>query len=156
MNIKRILTGLIGLPIVALVLIFGNKYIIDFIFALVAEISIYEYFNATSKKYKPVKYIGYLSALLIAFIHIIPIEILTKIAIIMVPTSIALLFIQIIVTSMKIEPKDVFATFFGICYVIGFIIFLPMLYGTTPNGKFLIWYILIAAWGTDTFAYFSR
>ena len=22
-----------------------------------------------------------------------------------------------------------------------------------PNGKFLIWYILIAAWGTDTFAY---
>lgn len=156
MNLKRILTGIIGLPIVALVLILGNNYIIDFIFSIVAEISIYEYFNAIGKKYKPVKYIGYLAALLIAFIHIIPIEILTKMAIIIVPGSIVLLFIQIIVTSMKVEPKDIFATFFGICYVIGFILFIPMLYSTTPNGKFLIWYILIAAWGTDTFAYFSR
>lgn len=69
-----------------------------------------------------------------------------------IPTSIVLLFINVIATSMKVEPKDIFATFFGICYVIGFLVFLPLLY-STPNGKFLIWYILIAAWGTDTFAY---
>lgn len=69
-----------------------------------------------------------------------------------IPTSIVLLFINIIVTEMSIKPKDIFATFFGICYIIGFIIFLPLLY-SVPNGKFLIWYILIAAWGTDTFAY---
>lgn len=69
-----------------------------------------------------------------------------------VPTSIVLLFINVIITSMKVEPKDIFATFFGICYVIGFLVFLPLLY-SMPNGKFLIWYILIAAWGTDTFAY---
>ena len=69
-----------------------------------------------------------------------------------IPTSIVLLFINVIVTSMKIEPKDIFATFFGIYYVIGFLVFLPLIY-SMPNGKFLIWYILIAAWGTDTFAY---
>ena len=69
-----------------------------------------------------------------------------------IPTSIVLLFINVIATSMKIEPKDIFATFFGICYVIGFLVFLPLLY-SMPNGKCLIWYILIAAWGTDTFAY---
>ena len=79
-------------------------------------------------------------------------EIWTKILIMLVPTSIVLLFINVIATSMKIEPKDIFATFFGICYVIGFLVFLPLLY-SMPNGKFLIWYILIAAWGTDTFAY---
>lgn len=79
-------------------------------------------------------------------------EIWTKILIMFVPTSIVLLFINVIATSMKIEPKDIFATFFGICYVIGFLVFLPLLY-SMPNGKFLIWYILIAAWGTDTFAY---
>lgn len=152
MNLKRILTGIIGLPIVAAILILGNKYIIDVLFAIVAEISIYEYFNAISKKYKPVRFIGYIAAALIAFMHVIPIEILTKIAIIFIPTSIVILFLNIIITSMKIEPKDIFATFFGICYIVGFILFLPMLYATT-NGKFLIWYILIAAWGTDTFAY---
>lgn len=152
MNLKRILTGLIGFPIVALILIFGNKYIIDVIFTIVAEISIYEYFNAISKKYNPAKYLGYVLASIIALIHIIPLDIITKIAIMIVPGSITILFIHIIVTSMKLEPKDVFATFFGIFYVIGFILFLPMLYGT-QNGKILIWYTLIAAWGTDTFAY---
>ena len=54
---------------------------------------------------------------------------------------------------VEIKPKDIFATFFGICYVIGFLVFIPLLY-SMPNGKFLIWYILLAAWGTDTCAYF--
>ena len=152
MKLKRILTGVIGFPIVALILIFGNKYIIDVLFAVVAEISMYEYFHAIEKKYKPVKYLGYILAALIAFIHIIPMAIWSKILSMLLPTSIVILFINIIVTSMKIEPKDIFATFFGICYVIGFILFLPLVY-SMPNGKFLIWYILIAAWGTDTFAY---
>lgn len=152
MNVKRILTGVIGLPVVAVILIFGNKYLIDVLFAIVAEISIYEFFNAIGEKYKPVKFLGYIVAALIAFIHIIPISILINIAIMFIPTSIVVLFISIIVTSMKITPKDVFATFFGICYICSFIIFLPIIYAC-PNGKILIWYILISAWGSDTFAY---
>ena len=32
-------------------------------------------------------------------------------------------------------------------------LYIPLLYGT-ENGKFLVWYILFIAWGTDTFAYF--
>ena len=153
MKLQRILTGLIGFPIVAAILILGNKYIIDVIFAVVALISIHEYFGAIEKEYKPAKWLGYICAVLIAFIHVIPIEVWTKILIMFVPTSIVLLFINIIKTSMEIKPKDIFATFFGICYVIGFLVFIPLLY-SMPNGKFLIWYILLAAWGTDTFAYF--
>ena len=57
MKLKRILTGVIGLPIVALILIFGNKYIIDAVFAIVALISIHEYFSAIEKQYKPVKWL---------------------------------------------------------------------------------------------------
>ena len=44
MKLQRILTGLIGFPIVAAILILGNKYIIDVLFAIVALISIHEYF----------------------------------------------------------------------------------------------------------------
>lgn len=152
MKLKRILTGVIGLPIVAAILILGNKYVIDVVFAIIAAISIHEYFGATKKQYKPVKWIGYIVSLCIAFIHVIPIEVWTKILIMSIPTSIVLLFISVIFTSMKIQPKDIFVTFFGICYVIGFLVFIPLLYAM-PNGKFLIWYIFIAAWGTDTFAY---
>lgn len=154
MKLQRILTGIIGLPIVAAILIWGNKYLIDAVFAIVALISIYEYYGAIEKQYKPIKWIGYISAILSAFIHIIPVEIWTKILIMFMPTSITLLFINIIITGMKITPKDIFATFFGMCYVIGFLVFLPLLY-SSQNGKFLIWYILISAWGTDTFAYFT-
>ena len=57
MKIKRILSGVIGLPIVALILIFGNIYVIDVVFALVAIIAIHEYFNSFKKEYKPVKWL---------------------------------------------------------------------------------------------------
>ena len=152
MNLKRILTGLIGFPIVAAVLIFGNKYIIDVLFAIVALISIHEYFNAISKQYKPVRALGYVLAVLIAFIHIIPIGVLMTMAIMFIPVCIVILFLNIVFTSLKIEPKDVFATFLGICYILVFILFIPILYASS-NGKFLIWYILLIAWGTDTFAF---
>ena len=42
---------------------------------------------------------------------------------------------------------------FGILYVLGFLMFIPMIYAE-ENGKFLIWYLAFAAWGTYTFAYF--
>ena len=57
MKIKRILTGLIGLPIVALILVFGNIYVIDTFFGIVSAIAIYEYFNSFKTKYNPVQWI---------------------------------------------------------------------------------------------------
>ena len=57
MKLKRILSGIIGFPIVALILIYGNIYVIDGLFALVAMISIHEYFNSFKEKNKPVKWL---------------------------------------------------------------------------------------------------
>ena len=57
MKLKRILSGIIGLPIVALILIYGNIYVIDVLFALVALIAIHEYFNSFKEKHKPVKWL---------------------------------------------------------------------------------------------------
>lgn len=155
MKLKRILTGVIGLPIIALILICGSKYIIDVLFAVVAIISMHEYFNAISKKYKPVKWLGYVSAILIAFLHII-MDVselaLMKLVIAIIPLIIAILFIKVILSNMETNFADIAYTLFGIIYVVGFIAFIPLVYGLA-NGKFLIWYILIAAWGTDTFAY---
>lgn len=54
MNVKRYVTGLIGFPIVACALIFGNKYVIDALFAIVAVFALYEYNNALKLKAKPV------------------------------------------------------------------------------------------------------
>lgn len=153
MKLTRIISAVIGLPIVALILIFGNKYVIDIFFSIVAIISMYEYLKCFNKKYKVDKFIGYIPCILIAFLHVIPEKYLLLTLALTIAISIAVLFIKVVVTEMKIEVTDLIVSFFGICYIAFFISFMPLLYGL-ENGKFLIWYILISAWGTDTFAYF--
>ena len=76
MNIKRVMTGVIGLPIVIIILIFGNQILIDVAFAVIAAMSFHEYSHAfkSTNKAKPLTWIGYLSCILIAFIHIVPNE----------------------------------------------------------------------------------
>ena len=71
MNIQRILTGVIGFPIVVLVIALGNKYVIDMVSAIIACIAIHEYFDACSKDVKNLSWIGYILAIGIAFIHIV-------------------------------------------------------------------------------------
>lgn len=152
MDIKRITSALIGLPIVVILLVFGNNYIVDIIFAIVAAMSLHEYFNAFKEKASPVIWMGYLASALIALIHIIPAEHAMTIVSVLIPISITTLFLQVILTNMKTNVKDIAITFFGICYIPLFIMFISLLYGL-ENGKFLIWYILTCAWGTDVFAY---
>ena len=53
---------------------------------------------------------------------------------------------------MKITFKDIAYTLLGICYIPVFIMFLSLVDGMN-NGKILLGYICIAAWGTDVFAY---
>lgn len=153
MDIKRITSALLGFPLVVIILTFGNKYIVDIFLAVIAMLGMQEYFNAISKDSKPVKWIGYLLCLFIAFIHIIPIYVpIGDVLTIMIPTILLILFLQVILTNMKTSFKDVAYTLFGIVYVIGCISFIALLRGL-DNGKVLIWYAIISAWGTDTFAY---
>lgn len=62
------------------------------------------------------------------------------------------LFIKVIKTQMKTNFNDIVYTIFGILYVVGFMLALALIYGIT-GGKYLIWYVLLVAWGTDIMAY---
>ena len=152
MDIKRITSALLGFPLVVILLVFGNKYIVDIVCAIVASMSLHEYFNALKNKANPVIWMGYVASALIAFIHIFPLEYAITIVSVLIPSAIALMFLQIILTNMKTNIKDVAITFFAICYIPLFLMFIPLVHGF-ENGKFLIWYIFICAWGTDIFAY---
>ena len=158
MNIKRVLTALIGFPIVTLALVFGNCYIIDIAMAIVTSMAFYEYSHCINLKYKMIKWIGYLCCIFMAFLHIIPSEVYIGAIIVGLPTILLLLFLHIILTNMKIEFKDIAMSFIGVCYIIGFTVFIPVLYGSSgnsdlQNGKILIWYLLLSTWGTDIMAY---
>lgn len=153
MDIKRITSGLLGFPLVLIILIIGNKYIVDVALAMIAILSMNEYCNAISKVAKPVRWIGYLSCLSIAVIHVIPQESLNMVITLSIPTILLILFAQVIATDMKTNFKDIAYTFLGIFYVVFFIMFVAFIDGM-ENGKILIWYAIFAAWGTDIFAYF--
>ena len=53
---------------------------------------------------------------------------------------------------MKTAIKDIAITFFGICYIPLFLMFIPLIMGE-ENGKIVVWFVMIAAWATDVFAY---
>ena len=52
MSVKRFLSGIILFPIVALIVIKGNQYVVDITVAIVAILSLHEFYKAfrTSRK----------------------------------------------------------------------------------------------------------
>lgn len=153
MDIKRITSALLGFPLVVIILTFGNKYIVDIFLAIIAMLGMQEFFNAISKDSKPVRWVGYLSCLFITVIHIIqPYMPISQVLMMAIPALLLILFLQVILTNMQTNFKDIAYTLFGILYVVGCISFISLLRGMN-NGRILVWYAIIAAWGTDTFAY---
>ncbi len=149
---KRVLSALIGFPIVILILVFGNQIVIDVAFSIIAIICLHEFYGAFKKDSKPVSWLGYGIAILIAFIHIIPQPYVKGALQLLLPSVTVLLFLTVIVTEMKTTVKDMMITLLGIVYILGFIVFIPMLRGA-ENGIYFVWYIIFIAWGTDIFAY---
>ena len=126
MELKRLPIIIIGLPIVALILIFGNKYLVDVCISVIAIMTLYEYFNSfkEEKENNALRWIGYLAALVIAFIHVIPQQYVLHTILGIIPVSILILFSQIILTDMKYNIKNIAITFFGICYIVLFMFFI--------------------------------
>lgn len=155
MNIKRVTTTIIGLPIVILFLAFGNKYMMDVAFAIIALVAMYEYTKCVSNKAKVISWIGYLCAASLSLLHIVSSNTINFFATLGAPIILLILFLHVIISNMKINFQDISFTLMGIAYVFCFILFLPLTYGIEAeiSGKVLIWYIIISAWGTDMFAY---
>ena len=75
MNIKRWTSALLGFPLIAAVLIFGNRVVVDIALAVFAFIALNEYFNCIKEKANPIYEVGYASTILIALAHVIKPEI---------------------------------------------------------------------------------
>lgn len=154
MDVKRLITTLVGLPLVIIILVKGNNYVVDCAIAVVSAISLHEYFNSIKGKFKPIIWMGYLASAMIATIHIIPYQYSLKMVSMIIPTIISILFIKVIISNTKTNVNDIAMTLFGICYIALSILFIPVIHGI-ENGKILVGYVLICAWGCDIFAYIT-
>ncbi len=152
MDIKRMLTAVIGLPIVILLVFWGNKYIIDIFLMILAVICISEYFSVIEKVSHPIQWVGYASTVIVALVSLLGIQKTITSVIFGIPTIICILFLHVIFTNMETTFKDVAYTFLGILYVTFFIMFLSLTV-ELKNGNLILAYTLVVAWGTDVFAY---
>lgn len=151
-NLKRVSSALIGFPLVALIIIFGNKYMISVGLAIVAILSMHEYLYAVSKKSNPIKWISYLSCALISLLAFVPQEQYGNTILVAIPIILLISFFQVIVTGMKTNFNDLVYTFMGIIYIVFCIGSMAMIRGL-EDGRILIWYVFWSGWATDVFAY---
>lgn len=150
---KRIISSAIMLPLVLIIFILGNKYIVDIFMAIVAIRCIHELFHAFEQKgHHPVKSIGYAASICICFLHIIPKEQALILMGAIIPLTILVSFVLIITKKTKTDIIDVAITFFGVCYIVLFLMFVSII-REMENGKWLVWYVFITSWMTDVFAY---
>ena len=152
MDLKRISSAFIVVLALMVILLSPNNIITSLLFTLITLVAMHEYLGAISKVCKPIKWVSYLSCISVAVINYIPKEYFQSVLLISIPTVILLLFAQVIATDMKTTFKDMAYTLLGICYIPVFMMFMSMIDGMN-YGKFLLGYIFIASWGTDTFAY---
>lgn len=152
MNLKRISSGFIVAIALAIILLIQNNIITGILFMLITIVAMNEYLKAISKVCKPIKWLGYLSCIIVAIINFIPKQNLLSILMFSIPSILLILFAQVIATDMKTTFKDIAYTLLGICYIPVFMMFLSLIDGMN-NGKILLGYIFIASWGTDVFAY---
>ena len=151
-NFTRIISALIGFPLVVLILVIGNKHVISVGLALIALLSMNEYLNAVSKKAKPIRWVSYVSCALISLLGLIPVGLYANVILAAIPIILLLVFLQVIVTEMKTNFNDLVYTFVGIIYI-AFCVGSMAMIRNLENGKILIWYIFWAGWATDVFAY---
>ncbi len=152
MNLKRLTSALLGMPLVIIILVFGNVYVVDIAFAIIAAIALHEFLRCFDGKAKPVIWMGYVSAAFIAIMHVLPSVSMMDFVGMFLFLMILLLFFEVFRSNMKINIMDISITLFGICYIVFFLMFVPLIRGF-ENGQCLIWYVFTASWGTDVFAY---
>ncbi|MCI9087090.1 MAG: CDP-archaeol synthase [Clostridia bacterium] len=104
-------------------------------------------------KAKPIEWLGYLAAALICIIHVVQIDMILRTIGILLPMAMLVLFAYVIATNGKTTIQDIAITFFGIFYVVVFLLFIPVIREDLKEGKILIWFVFFSAWGTDIFAY---
>ena len=152
MDLKRILTTVFGLPIVALLFVLGNQYVIGIAVLIASIISMYEYFEAVKKVSKPIQWVGYLANIYIIGAMFLETEKLLHLVALSIPIIMLILFLNVIFTDMKITFKDVAYTLVGIMYVPFFFMFLELV-RKLEFGKILFAYTFVVSWSTDIFAY---
>lgn len=147
--LKRVLTAVVGIPLVILIMILGNP-ILQIVGCLIALIGVHEFYEVIQKKYNPITWLGYIITLLFFLNY----EMVMKYFGIFISVAVMALLIYMIFTYPKYNIVDISLTLFAPLYV-GLLISFVIVLREAEYGEFLVWLVFISAWGSDTCAYFA-
>ncbi len=154
---KRTISSAIILPTMCCLLIFSNDIVMDIFLAVLSAFCFFEYSNCfkRTKKANPSSWLGYIACLGVAFVNLIDIEIYKNILLAVIPISLFILMVEMLFNDEKKNVMDIFVTFIGILYIPILISFFSIIRHRMGDslGYFLVWYIFIASWGSDVFAF---
>ena len=150
MLLKRIFSALIGIPLLILIVFKGDPYIVLAIFLLIL-LALFEFRNIiNNSQCQALELLLWLSALLIPLFFLLEYNYILPIF------SIYLIFswCYYLVHSVHFTPLDLSYTLLGVLYIlIGFTHLL--LLRNFQDGFWLVMYVFIVVWSTDTGAYFT-
>jgi phosphatidate cytidylyltransferase len=97
---------------------------------------------------------GYLTAISVFFVNfqLMTADTLKMILIEIMPIAIFVLFTVSLLSKGKKNVQDVMITLFGMVYIPFFLMFLTLT-RQLEHGEYLVWFIFLGAWITDSFAY---
>ena len=149
--LKRVITTIIGLPLVIFIVHFGGWPLLLMCLA-VSLVGLRELYRALSKEDKPVHFIGYIFTVgyfVVAFLFGVGhwSFISVTMFIVVVQTCLVALF-------KRIALEDVMATVYGFLYV-PFLLSFIVLVREFTFGHIYVWLIFTSAFGCDTFAYLA-
>lgn len=160
-NVKRLTSGITVFVILLLVLLFANTIAMDIFVTILSIIGLYEYCNCLHKSNKANPDYAYMIvvSMLITLAHFlclisnIPISTFLMILIMIIPISIVFLISEMVLSKSKRNLIDICTTIFGILYIPLELLFFSMVRENLNLGRLLVWYIVIASWGSDSCAY---
>ena len=145
----RILTSVIGIPLVVAVIVMGNP-ILKYVLMAASLVALYEFYGVVKKEQHPMSYIGYTAVV----IHYLAFEWIMANYFIFITLITMASLVVLFLRYSKYSIIDVSLTIFPVVYA-GLLFSYLLLLRNVPDGNFWVWLIAISAWGSDTFAYFT-
>lgn len=145
----RILTAVIGVPIIILILL-SPEPVITLVVMAASCIGLYEYYRAVGlMQHRDVCIMGYLAAIVISM----GAGYSTSISLVLVYIYVVALFIMMLLSHSRVTVRDLALLLFGLIYIPYFLSHIGYI-RSMDYGRFYIWLVFIGAFLTDTSAYF--
>lgn len=146
----RILSAILGIPLILFVLYFRGLYLYFFVLAI-SLVGLFEYYKAMlNAGLHTSKILGYISVILYYIMFLLPITFDRPGLLIAI--SIMILFTYEIVTQKHSIP-EISINILGIAYI-PFLFSHLLMIENLKYGNIILWLPFLTAWFTDTFAYF--